>query len=192
MKARHVMLPVTFAFFVAVGGQIATAGGSGNPPLPTGQFSNIATGSLAVCLDPTTFAFESCSAKGVLILPLSFSAAGLATRDKNGACVSRTNVASSLPPNAQPPIVDSKVHELVKITDYDPATGVGDASFTNYDGGQCIGAKFDSTGATVTGSGTEHFVVSKGGNRIDVITITLTNSTDSIGSFSFNSVDLKQ
>jgi hypothetical protein len=101
-------------------------------------------------------------------------------------------VSSSLPPSAQPPLVDSKSHVAVTITDYDPATGVGDASYADYDNGQCIGAKFDSTGATSTGTGTEHFVVSRRGTRIDVIDTAQTDATDSVGSFSINSVLLKQ
>jgi len=55
----------------------------------------------------------------------------------------------------------------VKIVDYDKATGIGDRSSSTYIGGKCSGASFNSTGATKFGEGTQHFVVTNGGNRID-------------------------
>ena len=194
MKAHHVMLLVTFGAFVMVGGQRATAGGSGNTPLPTGKFSTNVTGSFAICVDPKTFANEPCSNTGVLAVPYSFTATGDTTRDKTGGCHTRTHVVTPLPPSALPPIVDSKDHISFKITDYDPTTGLGDLSFIGYDGGQCIGATFDRTGATVTTSGTEHFAVSQSGTRIDAIVTSLTGAANSFqyGSWIFNGVDLKQ
>jgi hypothetical protein len=193
MKAHHLMLLLTFGAFVMVGEQRANAGGSGNTPLPTGQFSSSITGSLAICVDPKTFASEPCSTTGVLAVPYSFTAMGYTTRDKTGGCHTRTEVASPLPPSALPPIIDSKAHISFKITDYDPTTGVGDLSFTSYDGGQCIGATFDSTGATVTNSGTEHFAVSQSGTRIDAIITSFAGTPNSylFGSWIFNQVDLK-
>lgn len=177
-----------------VGGQRATAGGNGNTPLPTGQFSSSVTGSLAICVDPNTFALESCNTTGVLAVPYSFTALGYTTRDETGGCHARTELSSPLPPSAMPPIIDSEAHIPFKITHYDPTTGVGDLSFTTYDGGNCIGgAKFDSKRATITGSGTEHFAVSQGGTRIDGIITSLTGAPNSyIGSFILNGVDLAQ
>jgi hypothetical protein len=192
MKAQHLMILVTFGAFVMVGGQRATAGGSGGTPLPTGQFSSSVTGSLAICLDPTTFAPEPCSTAGVLPVPYSVTELGYTTRDATGGCHTRTEMFSPLPPSAMPPIIDSEAHIPFTITDYDPTTGVGDLSFTTYDGGKCIGgSKFDGKGATVTGSGTEHFAVSQGGTRIDGIITSLTGAPVSdIGSFILNGVDL--
>jgi hypothetical protein len=189
MKPCHVILLATVGVFAAIGGQRATAGGNG---IPTGHFANTTVATLAVCLNPTTFVLESCSSKGALVYPISFTAVGSENRDTKGACVARTNLSSPLPPSTSPPIVDSKAHEVVIVTDYDPTTGVGDATFTNYDGGRCIGANFDSTGATLTGGGIEHFVVSQEGTRIDGTTTSLTDPTNSYGSFLINSVDLKQ
>jgi hypothetical protein len=71
MKARHGMFLVTLGVFVAVGGQGATAGGSGKIPIPTGQFSNTIEGTFAICVNSTATAFETCSSKGALVLPFS-------------------------------------------------------------------------------------------------------------------------
>lgn len=191
MKARRATLLLGLGVLVAAGSQRATAE-SGGIPSPIGQFTNNITGSFALCLNPKSFAFESCSKPGVLVLPFSFNAIGSETRDAIGGCVTRTNVSTPLPPSVQPTNIDDKFHLTLKITNYDPATGVGDESTSGYDGGRCIGAKFNKTGATLTSTGTTHFVVSQDGTRIDGLTTTFKNTTDSIGSFSFNNVDLKQ
>src|SRR5262245_7163016 len=51
------------------------------------------------------------------------------------------------------------------LISYAPATGTGDSSFTEYKGGKCKGATFDSTGATVADTGTLHFTVCQDGDR---------------------------
>lgn len=78
------------------------------------------------------------------------------------------------------------------MLDYDAAAGTGNVSFTGYNGGKCVGAKFVSKGAIETNSGTNHFVVSQNGNRIDAITTAITDKKDSYGSFLFYAVELKQ
>jgi hypothetical protein len=188
------MLLITFGAFVMVGGQKATAGGSGNTPIPTGQFSTNVTGSFAICVNPNTFANEPCSTTGALALPYSFTAIGYTIRDKTGGCHARTAVATPLPPSALPPIVDNQNNIAFTITDYDPTTAIGDLSFIGYDGGRCIGATFDSTGATVIYSGTEHFVVSQSGKRIDATVTSFTGVAGSYqyGSWIINGVDLTQ
>jgi hypothetical protein len=91
--------------------------------------------------------------------------------------------------NANPTGV-SVFHVTGKITSYDPTTGTGDAGFTEYSGGQCHGSAFDSTGATAVNSGTDHFVVSNRGKRIDGVLTSLTNPA--IGAFSFPFTLLRQ
>src|SRR6266852_5603370 len=54
-------------------------------------------------------------------------------------------------------------------TSFDPTTGSGTAEFSQYHGGSCAGAAFDSTGAILTGTGTQSFMASDSGNRIDAI-----------------------
>jgi hypothetical protein len=67
-------------------------------------------------------------------------------------------------------------------------------------GGTCKGASFDSSGATPVGEGTGHFVVTRGGDRIDsfitkrVVYVSSTNhvNTNTVGDFSFSGTQLRQ
>ena len=69
---------------------------------------------------------------------------------------------------------------------------VDDESFIAYSGGSCNGASFDSIGATKFSTGTDHFVVSEQGKRVDFQLITLTNPADSVGGFSLSGVNRAQ
>ena len=81
---------------------------------------------------------------------------------------------------------------MVKVTSYNPATGSGDSSFTSYTGGNCVGSKFDSTGATATNTGTLHFVASNGGRRTDSVDTTLTDPVGDIGAFNLSGFAIRQ
>jgi hypothetical protein len=160
---------------------------------PAGQFSLTTQGSLAICLNPGTFAEESCSTSGVLVVPLSALGNGATTFDSQGnSCATATEVDSNLPVDASPPFVTANEHTVGNPLDYDPTTGTGNSSITGYTGGACNGATFDSTGATELFSGTVHFVVSENGNRVDSIITKLTNPTNSIGDFSLSGTNLRQ
>src|SRR5216683_3094708 len=50
-----------------------------------------------------------------------------------------------------------------------PTDGSGTESLDRYAGGRCNGAVFDSTGAILEGTGTQSFMVSDSGNRIETI-----------------------
>ena len=202
MKSRCAVLLVV-AIFTVILSQKAMAGDHGKSsrgdheqggiPPAAGQFSSTLQGSLAFCLDPTSFAPESCSASGALVFPLSVLAVGAYTQDSSGnSCAAYTEVDSNLPVDASPPNVTANEHVTAKVINYDSTTGTGDDSFTSYTGGACNGVTFDSTGATELSSGTTHFVVTNDGNRVDYIFTTLTNSTDSIGDFSLAGTNLKQ
>ena len=54
---------------------------------------------------------------------------------------------------------------------FDPTTGSGQADFSQYRGGSCIGAVFDNKGGTATlvATGTANYIVSDSGNRIEFI-----------------------
>jgi hypothetical protein len=66
-------------------------------------------------------------------------------------------------------------------TSFDPATGSGTESLNRYAGGSCDGAVFDSTGAVLTGTGTQSFMVSDSGNRIDTIVTSFSVVTSPLG-----------
>ena len=168
-------------------------GGQGGIPLPAGQFSSTLQGSLAFCLNSTSFAPEACSTDGTLLIPLSILAVGAFTQDSAGnVCAAYTEVDSNLPVDASPPTVTANEHVLAKVLNYDSTTGIGDGSFTSYTGGTCNGVTFDSTGASELSTGTDHFVVTKDGNRVDFIFTTLRNATGSIGDFSLSGTNLRQ
>jgi hypothetical protein len=193
---RYAVL-VMLAAFAAVLSQKAIAGkgasGGGGIPLPAGQFSSTVQGSFAICLNPTTFALESCSTSGVLVLPQTYLATGAGTMDNEGnSCAAFTQVQSTLPVDVTPPFVTANTHVTSKLLNYDSTTGTGDNSFTAYTGGTCNGVTFDSTGATVVSNGTSHFVITDDGKRTDFLFTTLTNSSASLGDFSLSGTDLRQ
>src|SRR5438132_8498579 len=162
MKNRAVvMLAVMLVAFAAIVSQKAIADGEQHGiPLPAGRFSGTVQGSLAFCLNPSTFAEESCTTSGVLVVPLSVLINGAETFDNEGnACGAFAEVDSNLPVDASPPSVTPNEHVVAKVLNYDSTTGTGDGSFTGYIGGTCNGVTFDSTGATQISSGTDHFVV---------------------------------
>jgi hypothetical protein len=187
MKARSVVLLYTLAVFA---GQTASAQDTSvNIPLRAGQFSNVTTGSLAICLNATLTVEVACTSKGAVAFPLTVLNIGNGTGDAQGnLCISSVETDTSIPPNIFPPIVTPNEHTVGKITDYDPHTGTGDDTFTGYAGGHCNGASFVKDGATKLSSGTGHFVVSENGNRVDGLATKLTNPIGSIGDFSLYTV----
>lgn len=184
---------LVIATIVAARAVTVHAGKSGGIPLRAGKFSASVQGTFAVCLDPNTFAPESCSTGGALIFPLSLLQNGSGTSDQQGnACANYTEVDTALPPSTFPPTVTTNEHNVSKFIDYDPTSGTGDVSSTGYVGGTRNGATFDSTGATQTSSSTAHVVLSNDGNRSDFIVTQVTNPTNSIGSFSISGFNLGQ
>ncbi len=195
MKARYAILLVILTGFAVVLSQkaVAAKGDGGGIPSPSGQFSTTLQGSLAICLNPSTFAQESCSTSGALVVPLSVLFNGAGTFDAAGnACIAGTEVDSDLPVDVSPPFVTANEHVTGKTLNYDSTTGTGDGSFTGYIGGKCNGTAFDNTGATQISTGTDHFVVTAGGSRVDFLFTSLTNAASSIGDFSLSGSDVRQ
>ena len=183
MKARYAVLLVMLAPFAS---QKALADGI---PIRAGTYSVTTTGSIAVCIKPTTpFPEEACTTKGVFVAPVTVLSVGHGTGDAEGGCQSIVETDSDFPVDASPPLVTPNEHVTYTITDYDPNTGTGDDSFIGYVGGHCNGTSFDKTGATEVSSGTGHFTVSENGNRVDGLATKLINPTNSIGDFSLYTV----
>jgi len=135
---------------------------------------------------------EPCSSKSTII-PENGSSTGELTQDQNGNfCQTAVGTFGFGGPLAFLPPLVSAFQAVSKVTNYDPSTGSGDTSFTNYTGGKCNGSKFDPTGSTVTATGTSHFVVSNGGERTDFVITTINNPQGSAGVFSLNGFNLKQ
>jgi hypothetical protein len=196
MKARYGVLSVILASFAVVMSQkmVAADDESSRIPLPVGKFSITGQGSLAICLNPSNpSSQEACTTSGALVVPLSVLDNGAGALDSSGnACFTFTEVDANLSVDASPPLVTPNEHVVGTMPNYDSTTGTGDGSFTGYVGGKCNGASFDDTGATKLSSGTDHFVVTSGGSRIDFLITGLTNATSSIGDFSFSGTELRQ
>jgi len=78
-------------------------------------------------------------------------------------------------------------------TSFDPTTGSGTESFSRYNGGSCSGAVWDGKG-TQTATGTDSFVVSDSGDRIETIFSSYTAVTvpGSISNNSFSTTSIRQ
>lgn len=165
------------AIALAAGPQVMAAGAD-EIPFPAGKFSLTSQGSEASC-------------SGGSCVVLSVIEAGAMTRDREGnACGSHAAVVNTVPPSASPPTVVPSVTTVFKVTHYDPTTGTGDESLTEYSGGSCNGATFNSTGATQVVSGALHFAVSNGGNRIDSVITAL--NIRGLGGFSIRFTERRQ
>ena len=157
MKSRRAMFFGVLAIGLAANSQAI----AGSIPLPSGNFGLTVNGSESSCTSPT-----SC-------IQLNIIEAGATVRDSAGnGCGTHTAVVAFSPPVPQAPFVVPVTH-VFKVTKYDPTTGIGDQSLTEYSGGTCNGAIFNNTGATLSVTGTLHFVVSEGGNRIDNVVTSL-------------------
>jgi hypothetical protein len=158
-----------------------------------GNYSDTAQGSFALCLDPTNnFAEISCTNAKAVVFPTTVVDVGNETDDKKGnSCETYTETDSDLPPDLSPPFV-AVFHTVAKTVSYDRATESGDGTFTSYSGGKCVGAGFNSSGATVNATGTYHFVVGNGGKRVDFLATSLTDPVGAIGDFSFSGTNLRQ
>jgi hypothetical protein len=163
-----------------------------------GNYASTCQGTLAICLDSKTFAPANCGTGSPVVLPLTDLDVGALTRDDQGnACATGLGVDADLPVDKTPPFV-SKVHPSVaKTLNYDPATGTGDISVSEYSGGKCFGSTFDSTGAKQTAAFVFHFAASNGGKRIDMIVTSavafVTGTTGNFfGGFSLACTNLRQ
>jgi hypothetical protein len=166
----------------------------GGIPLPSGQFSDTAQGSQALCFNPTSPSpvLEDCSTSGVVVVPINLLENGAGSFDSAGnSCFTLTDADSVLPVNAIHPLIQL-LHSVGKVVSYDSTTGIGDFSFTAYSGGQCNGATFDDNGATKNATGTNHFVVTDGGSRIDLVTTSVNTPSNAIASFSTSGTLLRQ
>lgn len=140
------------ALFVGAAIFAQTAAAAGGIALPSGHFSFTSKGTEASC-------------SGGACITLNIIEAGNMVRDAMGnACGSHTAVVTTIPATAGSPIVVPSVMTVIKVLQYDPSTGTGDASLAEYSGGACNGATFNAVGATQIVSGSLHFTVSDGDN----------------------------
>jgi hypothetical protein len=169
----------------------ASADGAGIPlSIFAGNFTSTVQGSISSCFDNNGNPAD-CSAQGAVAFSANLAQVGQGTRDKNGNGCQTSTSTLGYPGFTGAPSV-TIIEDVGKVTNYDPATGSGDVSFTSYTGGRCTGSTFKGDNATVLSTGTSHFVGSSDGKRVDAVTATLTNSLGSIGAFNLLGVFLKQ
>jgi hypothetical protein len=119
-------------------------------PLPSGQFSSSAQGSVGICVS-NSGAPESCSTSGATVVAINGVANGSFFFDSAGNGCGVTSEVDSLPlapiylgpppfPRypAFPALFGSPRHVVTKVTNYDSATGIGDRSQTLYGGAHAM------------------------------------------------------
>ncbi|HET9697373.1 MAG TPA: hypothetical protein VFP40_10945 [Terriglobales bacterium] len=147
-------------------------------PLPAGSYSLTAQGTEA-----------SCTVTPCIVLDIIET--GAMNHDKDGnACGSHSAVVNTVPPGSSAPIVVPSVITVLKVANYDAATGTGDYSLSEYAGGSCDGATFNSAGSTLVVTGTLHFTVSDNGRAIDSIVTAL--NLPGLGGYSIKFREVRQ
>ncbi len=193
MKRLFLVLSVSFVLIMAHDSKVAQADGVGGIPLfnLVGKYATTSQGSTTICFKPDFSGTESCSTSGAVPIAGNGISVGQTTFAADGSgCGTATSTFSF--PGDPLPTTGTVAHSAIKLIDYDPATGSGDQSITNYTGGKCVGAEFDSTSATVLNTLTIHLVASDGGRRIDIVVTTQTDPVGDIGAFNVSGFDIKQ
>jgi hypothetical protein len=161
-----------------------------------GKFSQRGSGFFTVCLNAGFTALQDCATAPH---PVPFNITGIAhfTRDAAGNfCTIGTSTSAPVAGSTFPAGADTATD--VGTTSFDPTTGSGNGSFSEYHGGSCNGAVFDKTGATLTATGSFSFDVSDSGNRIEFLGTSYNAATSafsvagSIQGFVFSETAIRQ
>jgi hypothetical protein len=195
MKKLSFILIASFALVTIQGFSRVSADDGGGIPLSklAGKYAETNQGSITVCFKPDFSDTQNCSTPGAATVPFNFLELGVSHYEKEGDICDTTTTTQSSAGSPFPPTVVLGT-TVSKTTNYDPATGTGDLSFTAYTGGKCIGSKFNATGATESSSGTVHFVASDDGKRIDFLLTAIVDPNDpgDFGAFGLTVIELKQ
>ena len=137
-----------------------------------GKFSQTGSGSYTVCFTDNFTTPVDCASALHQEVPFNVTAVAHNIRDAAGNSCGVTNLTltdASGYGTKFPARISFTATNVSTTTSFDPATGSGSSSVSQYRGGRCNGAVFDSTGAVLTGTGTQSFMVSDSGNRIETI-----------------------
>jgi len=133
-----------------------------------GKFSARGNGFFTLCFSTGFTALQDC-ATAPIVLPFNNTQIQNTTRDAAGnTCSVSINTAAPVFGTRSPALGQRHTNVTTSIS-FDPTTGSGTASGSQYVGGSCNGAVFDSTGATKVADFTSSFDVSDSGNRIESI-----------------------
>jgi hypothetical protein len=128
---------------------------------------------------------------GDILTTFIIQALGEHTMDSNSnSCGSFTVVSNDLPLGSSVPSAFTGIG-VNTLTDYNPSTGVGDLTSTEYSAGSCNGASFNSSGSTNLGTSTVHFIGSENGQRIDSL-LTGVDQKSNVGSYVQSDMALKR
>jgi hypothetical protein len=151
-----------------------------------GKFTSKGSGSYTVCFtDNFTTAVDCASARHQEV-QFKVTTVSHGTRDAAGnfcAVATLTSTPTDGPDYGAkfPTRMNFTRTNVSTTTSFDPTTGSGSSSFSPYLGGRCNGAVFDTTGAALVSTGTQSFMVSDSGNRIETIITSLSFVTSPFG-----------
>ncbi len=150
-----------------------------------GKFTSKGSGSYTLCLNASLSAPVDCASAPHQEMPFNLTSVAHVTRDAGGNSCAVTTLTNEPAYGTISPAFRARINNtrtnVSTTTSFDPATGSGSSSFSQYRGGRCIGAVFDSTGAVLTGTGTQSFMVSDSGSRMDTIVTSFSVVTNPVG-----------
>jgi hypothetical protein len=172
----------------------------GSPGIPlyqlAGSFAGQGFANFGLCLNDD-FSLENCSSSATTQITAfiqDFTDQGTADT-KGNSCYEFVGSAAPVVPGPQAASIADTISVGV-TTSYNPATGSGNTSFTQYAAGpgvSCNGSTLVNTAnAPVFGSGTSHFVVSNNGNRMDVAVLTDQDPTNSLAGVVVHAFSVRQ
>jgi hypothetical protein len=150
-----------------------------------GRFETKGSGSYTLCFNASLSAPVNCASAPHQEMAFNLISLAHVTRDAGGNSCAVTTLTNSPVYGTISPAFRARLNNtrtnVSTTTSFDPATGSGSSSFSQYRGGRCIGAVFDSTGAVLTGTGTQSLMVSDSGNRMDTIVTSFSVVTSPFG-----------
>src|SRR5713226_2291647 len=156
-----------------------------------GKFASKGSVSYTLCFGTSFSALVDCASSPHQEVPFNVTAVAHNVRDAAGNSCGVTTLTSTptdaaaygtqFPGRVNFKRIDFTRTSVSTTTSFDPTTGSGSSSFSQYLGGRCNGAVFDTTGATLVSTGTQSFMVSDSGNRIETIITSLSFVTSPFG-----------
>jgi hypothetical protein len=156
-----------------------------------GKFSQTGSGSYTACFNESFTAVVDCASAPHEEVRFNATAVAHNVRDAAGNSCGVSTLTSTpadaaaygtkFPGRVNFTRIDFTRTNVSTTTSFDPTTGSGTASVRQYHGGSCVGAAFDSTGAILTATGTQSFMVSESGSRIETIITSLSFVTSPFG-----------
>ena len=150
-----------------------------------GKFETRGSGSYTLCFNESFAAPVDCASAPHQEMSFNLTAVTRVTRDAAGNSCGVTTLTNQPVYGTISPAFHARLNNtrtnVSTTTSFDPAAGSGSSSVSQYRGGRCNGAVFDSTGAVLTGTGTQSFMASDSGNRIKWIITSFSVVTSPFG-----------